>query len=134
MAWRRYTLQGNYSQSNGTSVLTSAGLVAVPLPIVSASDLIVFNGKSYGASLGASPLRAMTLSFGYSKANSNTLSLNVPNANETELFSSLCTYHYRKLYFNAGVTKFRQSVSGSGSPPSVLTSYYFGISRWFKVF
>ena len=46
----------------------------------------------------------------------------------------MMTYRFRKLYFNAWVIQFRQSISSSGTAGSVVTSYYFGISRWFKAF
>ena len=134
LSWRRYSATANYSQSAGTSVLTSAGLVAVPLPVVSPADLIVFDGKSYGASIGMSPMRYLNISAGYSKANSNTVSPNLNSANQTELYNAVLTYQFRKLYFNAGATRFWQVVGNSGTPPSVITSYYFGVTRWFKVF
>ena len=132
--WRRFQMATNYSQSSGQSVLTSSGLVALPSPVITGSDVVVFDGKGEGASISAAPIRNMNVTVSYSRSigsiggqttNSNTLS---------ELYNGFLTYRLRKLYFNAGVTKFRQDVTGSGSFASQQTSYYFGISRWFKFF
>jgi hypothetical protein len=132
--WHGYSAGGNYSQSSGTSVLTANGLVSEPAPIISASNLVVFNGKGWGVGAGASPLRALVISVSYSKATSNTLSQNLPSTNSTELMNGYATYHFRRVFFTSGVTRFRQGISGSGSAPSLTTSYYFGVSRWFKFF
>jgi len=132
--WSRFQMATNYSQSSGQSVLTSSGLVALPSPVITGSDVVVFDGKGEGASISASPIRNMNVTVSYSRSigsiggqtiNTNTLS---------ELYNGFLTYRYRKLYFNAGVTKFRQDVTGSGSFASQQTSYYFGISRWFRLF
>jgi hypothetical protein len=126
-------LGGNYSQSAGTSVLTTAGLVTQPLPVASADELVVFNGKAYGVGIGGSPIRNLSLTATYSHATS-TIQGESLNNNETEMINALCTYHFRKVFFTSGVTRFRQTIGGAGSEPSVITSYYFGISRWFKFF
>ena len=136
VSWHRCSLGGNWSQSDGSSVLTPNGLVVVPVPIVS-NNLVLFNGKSEGVSFGASPLRALSFSAAWSKANSSTLGQSVGalnSINETQLITGLLTYRFRKLNFNASVVQFRQSISASGTLPSSVTSYYFGVSRWFKVF
>jgi len=138
VSWRRCTLAGNFSQSDGTSVITPTGLVAVPLPVIS-NNLVLFNGKSRGVTFGAAPVRAMTLSMSFSKANSGTLGESLianglNSTNETEVVSGVLTYRYRKLNFNASVLQFRQAISASSTLPSVVTTYYFGVSRWFKLF
>jgi hypothetical protein len=43
-------------------------------------------------------------------------------------------YQFRKVYFYAGYIRLRQIVSAAGTPPTSLTSYYFGLSRWFNFF
>ena len=133
LTWRGVSLGGNYSQSAGTSVLTTAGLVTQPLPVASADELVVFNGKAYGVGIGGSPIRNLSLTATYSHATS-TIQGESLNNNETEMINALCTYHFRKVFFTSGVTRFRQTIGGAGSEPSVITSYYFGISRWFKFF
>ncbi len=140
VSWHRTTLAGNYSKSYGTSVLTPTGLVAIPVPIIT-NNLVVYNGTSHGFSFGTSPVRNLTISAAYAKANSNTLgsstlssSNSLASLNETELYTGFLTYRFRKMYFNASVVQFRQSISDAGVAPSNVTSYYFGISRWFKAF
>lgn len=137
VAWHRSVLAGNYSQSYGTSVLTPTGLVVVPVPIIS-NGLVVFNGKSHGFSFSTVPVRNLTLSLSYNKANSDTLGMGSANSlassNETELYTGYLTYRLRKLNFNASVIQFRQNISAAGTTPSTVTSYFFGISRWFKAF
>ncbi len=136
ISWHRCSLGGNFSQSDGTSVLTPNGLVVVTVPLPS-NGLVVFNGKSKGVSLGASPTRGLSFSAAWSKANSSTLGQGVgalTSINESQLITGLLTYRYRKLNFNASVVQFRQSISASGTPPSSITTYYFGVSRWFKLF
>lgn len=138
VSWFRTTLSGNYSASSGTSVVTPTGLVPVPVPVIT-NNLIVFDGKSRGVTFSTIPFRRLTISMAYSKATSNTLALGgttpgTTSMNETELYTGIMTYRLRKLNFNANVVQFRQGISGAGILPSVVTSYYFGISRWFKAF
>ena len=72
---RRFTVTGNYTKANGQSILTSAGLVSLPpTPGMPASNLILFNGDSYGGGFSATPVRRLTISGSYSRAISNTLS------------------------------------------------------------
>ena len=134
LSWRGFTAAANYSQSEGASVLTPTGLVAVPVPIVSANQVVVYNGRSWGYSLGATPVRRMVITGSYSRAMSDTLSQSLTSNNQTELINGQLRYQFRKMYFNAGVTWIRQSVSSLNTPPVQLTSYFFGISRWLNVF
>ena len=135
--WGGYTLGGSYSQSNGTSVVTPTGLVPVPSPVVS-NNLVTYSGRGYGFGAGGSPIRGLSVSVSYSQSNSNisgsTSEGVLASINNTALTSGMLTYQFRKVYFNATVIQFRQGISSSGAAPSTVTSYYFGVSRWFKVF
>jgi hypothetical protein len=139
VSWRlcRCSLAGNYSYSNGSAVMTPTGLVPVPEPVVT-NNLSLFNAQGHGFSFSIAPLRAMSISTSYSKAISNTESLGSTNglasSNESELISGMLTYRYRKLNFNASVLQFRQGISSSGTLPSNVTSFYFSVSRWLKLF
>lgn len=134
--WRRATLSGTYTKSNGTSILTATGLVASPLPpsLISPSNTVVYNGSSYGVNLSVNPVRNMVISTAWSKALSNTVSPLLLSNNGSTNYYGLATYQYRKLLFSAGVTKFDQSISSANALPAMLTSYSFGVSRWFKGF
>jgi hypothetical protein len=136
LIWRRASVSGTYTQSSGTSILTANGLVTTPIPaqVISPGNSIFFSGKSYGSSVSVYPVRNMTISTAWSKSLSNTVSPLLLSNNGSTNYYGLATYQYRKLLFQAGVTKFTQSISSSGTLPSMLTSYSFGVSRWFKGF
>jgi len=48
--------------------------------------------------------------------------------------NTLVQYQYRKLNFISGYDRLEQGFSGSGTPPEVISTYYFGVSRWFSFF
>ncbi|HTW31903.1 MAG TPA: hypothetical protein VMD76_09505, partial [Candidatus Sulfotelmatobacter sp.] len=136
LIWQRASVSGFYSKSNGLSILTGNGLVSVNLPTgaISSSNLILFNGDNYGGSMDVLPFRGLQISTAWSRSLSSTNSSLLMSNNGSTNFYGLLTYYYRKLLFQAGVTKFNQSISTSGLPPTMLTSYSFGVSRWFKGF
>lgn len=139
LSWHKFTAGGNYSRSSGTSVVTPTGLVSVPAPVV--SNTVVYTGSGYGYGFGGSIVRGLSFSASHSQANSQTqgqmLASTLPFANSTnstEVTTGILTYQFRKVYFNASAIQFRQSISASATAPTRFTSYYFGISRWFKIF
>ncbi len=134
LGWRQYGLAGNYSKSSGQSVLTPTGLVIIPVPIFTSDQIVVFDGQGTSFSAYGSPVRSLAINLSYTKSNSTSTGATLNSTNQTELYYGYMTYRFRKLFFNSGVTKFRQSVSGQGVAPSVVTSYYFGVSRWFNFF
>ena len=136
LIWSRASVSGIYTKSNGTSILTATGLVASPVPgsVLGAGNSILYNGTSYGANVSVFPVKHMAISAAWSKSLSDTTSPSLLTNSGNTNYYGLATYEYRKLLFQAGVTKFNQNISNSGTPPSMLTSYSFGISRWFKGF
>jgi hypothetical protein len=132
---RRFTLTGNYTKSTGQSILTSAGLVALPpTPGVPTSSLILYNGDSYGGGVSATPVRRLTISGTFSRALSSTLSDVANSRNNTEIFNAQLQYHFRRIGMTAGYTMFTQGISASGLPPGTANSYFIGVSRWFDFF
>jgi hypothetical protein len=132
---RRFTVTGNYSKAMGQSILTSAGLVSLPpTPGVPASNLILFNGDSYGGSVSATPLRHLTVSGTFSRAISHTLSDVTDSRNNMELYNAQLQYHLRKIGLLAGYTRFTQGISATGTPPATANSFFIGVSRWFDFF
>jgi hypothetical protein len=132
---RRFTLTGNYTKSTGQSILTSAGLVAVPpTPGVPTSSLILYNGDSYGGGLSTTPVRRLTISGTFSRALSSTLSDVANSRNNTEILNAQLQYHFRRIGMTAGYTMFTQGISASGLPPGTANSYFIGVSRWFDFF
>jgi hypothetical protein len=132
---RRYSVTANYTKATGESILTSAGLASLPpTPGVAASNLILFNGDSYGGGISATPVRHLTISGTFSRAISDTLS-NVTNSrNNTELYNAQLQYHLRRIGLLAGYTRFSQSISASGVTPGTANSFFIGVSRWFDFF
>jgi hypothetical protein len=132
----RYSANVNYSLSSGTSVLTSNGLQSVTLGtvLVPTSSQILYNAHSFGATATASPKKALTIWASYSKASSMTSSVSTSSLNSTGLLSANLTYHARRLGFNAGFTRFSQSITAAGALPANVNSYYVGVNRWFSFF
>jgi hypothetical protein len=132
---RRLTLTGNYTQSTGQSVLTSAGLVALPPTVgVPVSNLILFSGNSYGGGISTTPVRRLTISGTFSRALSDTLSDVTASRNNSEIFNTQLQYHLRRIGLLAGYTRFSQSISAANAPPGTANSYFVGVSRWFDFF
>lgn len=133
--YRKYSLNAVYSQSDGAAILTSQGLIPIPggIPPPLITSPVLYNANSYGGGATFTNSR-MSLSASYSKALSQTSSSSNFSNNSTDMYNALLRIRMRKLYFNAGFTRFQQSVSAGGLPPSVLNSYFFGVSRWFNVF
>ncbi len=130
------SLSGSYSKSTGNALLTATGLVPtpVPLPVVNPEAVVLYNGKSYSVGIGSHPVRGFTVSGIFSKALTDTTSTQVSSNNSNTYYNLIVVYHLRKLDFNAGYLKLNQGFSASGTPPTMLGSYYFGIKRWFNIF
>jgi hypothetical protein len=133
--YRNTSVNAVYSQSDGAAVLTSQGLVPVPggIPTPLITSPVLYNATSYGGGVAAT-VKRLNLSVNYSKALSQTVAATNFSNNSTVMWNGLLRIRMRKLYFNAGFTRFQQSVSAAGAPPSMLNSYFFGVSRWFNVF
>ena len=126
----------SYSRSSGNAILTGAGLVAtpVPLPVLSPAAVVLYGGHAYSFGVGATPMRGLTLSAAYSQAQSNTENGSANSNNNTSQLTATMLYQVRKTYFQAGYARLFQSFSASGTPPSMLGSFYFGLTRWFSFF
>lgn len=132
--WWKYTLRGTYSNSSGASVLTSSGELS-PTPIPGLIDnIVLFNGRSYTIGITMHPLRRMNFSCSYTNAYSDTLANSIFSLNKTERVYSRLEYKLRQLSIIGGFTRYRQGISASGAPPSVVNSFSIGIARWFDVF
>jgi hypothetical protein len=132
---RRFTLSGQYTQSAGTSILTSTGLIEVP-PGVPAPLLqlpVLYDATSYGGGLSFRPFRRAVISTNFNKARSATASPTFSSGFNSTIFNSRFQYRLRKLDVEANFTKFQQSIS-TGALPAVINSYYIRFSRWFNIF
>jgi len=135
LALRRFTLTANYVQASGQSILTSNGIQPIPpTPGLPPEGLIVYNGKSYGGSLGYTPTSRLSITASYANASSDTLSNNVPSKNHTEIYYTQLQYRLRQLNLLAGYTRFSQGISAAGTPAAAQNSYFIGVSRWINFF
>jgi hypothetical protein len=136
LIWKKASVSGIYSKSSGVAILTANGLVATPVPaqLLGPGATVLFKGTSYGANVSFYPVRHMIVSTAWSKSISDTTSPILFSNNGNSNYYGFAGYEFRKLLFQAGYTKFNQSISNSGIPASMLTSYSFGVSRWFKGF
>jgi hypothetical protein len=135
-SWRRFTASGTYTKSSGTSVITANGLLPVPLPqpILPTGGAATFDATGKGGGFGFTPLRGLMINGTYSRVNSNSFSLTGKTVNLSDQMSSRVEYQFRKVYFYTGYVRLRQIVGVAGAPPTSVTSYYCGISRWFNFF
>jgi hypothetical protein len=127
---------GSYSKANGQALATGAGLVPVPVPspILPSNLVSLFGGESYSVGLSSNPVKNLILTANYAKSDSNTSFGGVASTNHNNQSNALVQYHVRKLYLNGGYARLEQGFSTSGKPPEVISSYYFGVSRWFNFF
>src|SRR5208283_302727 len=127
---------GSYSKSNGLALATGAGLVSVPVPVpVLPSSLVtLYGGTSYSVGLSSAPVKGLTISSSFARSDSSTTFSGTASSNRYEEYNSLIQYRIRKMGFISGYSRLQQGFSQSTTAPEVLSTYYFGVSRWFNFF
>ncbi len=130
------SLTGSYAAANGNAVQTGAGLVVtpVPTPVIPSSLIILYGGRSYSFGLGASPVRRLTIGASFSKSTSDTGGDTQASSNKNLQLTVYTQYQFRKVYLTGGYARLEQSFSASPLPAANVSTYYFGVSRWFKFF
>ena len=130
------TANGSYAKSDGQALATGTGLIGVPVPSpILPSDLVsLFGGKSYSLGLSSAPARRFILAASYAKSSSNTFSNGIASSNDNSEYNALLQYQVRKLNFISGYSRLQQGFSGAGTQPEIISTYYMGLSRWFKLF
>ena len=134
---RRLTLAAAYTKTNGYGLLSGNGVTVPPqLPpgVIPPEWLLLYGGSGYSFSVGSSPIRRLTLSASFSRADSNTVNGLIFSANHNEQVFINGNYQFRKLTFNGGYGRLVQGFSASGVPASNVNSIYFGVSRYFNFF
>ncbi|HVP00071.1 MAG TPA: hypothetical protein VMT15_18495 [Bryobacteraceae bacterium] len=136
LSMRKFSLSAAYTRSNGNGVLTATGVAStsVLLPVLSSTAIILYGGTAYSGAVGMTPIRGLTLSATYSKAFSNTQGNSVNSYNTSEQLNARVQYLIRKIYFQAGYLRLKQSFSQSGTPPATVESLYVSLARWFTFF
>jgi hypothetical protein len=138
---RRIGFSGSYSQSNGTSILTSSGqLIPTPIPSIILVNQVVYNGVAYGAGFNVAPIRKMVITANWFRVQNQTQSnLTTSNSaifsnNDSDRIYAQLQYNVRKLILRSTYWRINQLVSSSGLPRTTENTYSFSISRWFNFF
>jgi hypothetical protein len=134
-------VSGSYSQSNGTSILTTSGqLVPTPVPPLNPLDQIVYSGVAYGAGLSLNPVSRMVITANWFRVTNHTQSdLQTTNImlfsnNQSDRVYAQLQYNVRKLILRSTYWRVSQLVSASGIPRTNVNTFSFSISRWFNFF
>ena len=132
---RRYSVNATFTQASGTSLLTSRGLIEVPSGVP--SDLVAdtFQYRSRGFGYGGNvTFRRWLWTTSYSKSYGNAFGGSTLSAFDSRSINARLQYRVRKMYFNAGFTRFHQTFGALGTQPIDFNRYFVGFSRWFNVF
>jgi hypothetical protein len=134
--WGRWvTVTGNYAKADGIGLITGGGILPVNLPPILPQNLItLYGGTSYGFGLSSAPKRGLTVAASYAKSSTSTTTSGIGSSNQFEGKNLLIQYQFRKMYFTAGYAQLSQGFSVAGIPAANVSSYYFGVSRWFNFF
>ena len=132
---RWVSVAGAYAKSSGNGVYTPGGVTPLPpgVPPVLVPS-ILYGGTSYSVSVGSTPVRGLTISGSAVWSRSDTTGATVNSHNTSDQAYVYLTYKVRKIYLNAGYSRLLQGFSASGLPPTLVSTYYVGLSRWFKAF
>jgi len=134
---RHYTVSGSYAKSSGFGLLGLGGVTpppGLPIGVIPPEWVILYGGHSYSFSLGASPVRRLTLGANFSKAHSDTTTGGIGSWNDNEQINANLNYQLRKLTFTAGYGRLLQGFSASGLPAANANSFFVGFSRYFNFF
>jgi hypothetical protein len=133
VSFRKISGSAGYTHASGNGILTAAGVSATSVLVsaLSPSGVILYGGNSYSFSVGATPVKGLTLSLSYAKSLSNTLADAVASSNRSEQINARVQYLIRKIYFQAGYLRLEQGFSQSGVAPVNVNSVYVGLQRWF---
>jgi len=133
---KRCSFSGSYGKADGTSILTPTGLSPVTTPTAGSPLAVIFGGKSYSFGASLVPRHGLVLSGTYSKTTSNTAaeSAGTSSQNSTAQLNTMLQYKVRQLWITGGYLKLQQGFSITGQPAASYSSFYMGITRWFKFF
>ena len=125
---------GSYSRSSGQALATGAGLISVTGAPIPTSLATLYGGESESASLASSPVKGLLVSTTWAQSHANTSTSGNGASTQFNELTSYVQYQVRKLYFNSGYSRLTQGFGGTATSSQTLSSYYFGISRWFSFF
>jgi hypothetical protein len=133
---RRLGASVGYAKSSGMGLYTSQGIASLPtgVPPTLLPSTVLYGGTTYSAGMGGMPIRGLTFSGNYAQTRSNTENGSLSSNNETKEANLYLQYKFRKVFFTAGYSRLVQGFSASSLAPAMVSTYYFGLSRWFNFF
>ncbi len=135
LSGRWLSIGGAYAKSSGSGLLAPTGVTPLPPGIAPVLlPTVMYGGTTYSASAASTPVRGLTITGSAIWSRSNTGGQNLNSNNTSDQAYVYLTYKVRKVYLNAGYSRLLQGFSASGLPPTLLSTYYVGLSRWFKAF
>jgi hypothetical protein len=129
-------VSGGYARSSGIGLYTNQGIVTVPtgLPPTLLPSSVPYSGTTYSIGLGGAPIRGLIFSGSFAKTTSSTESGVLASSNLSEEANGYVQYQFRKVFFTGGYSRLVQGFSASSLAPAMVSTYYVGISRWFRAF
>jgi hypothetical protein len=136
LSYQWLAVSGGYSRSSGLGLYTTQGIATVPngLPPTLLPLPVFYGGTTYSATVGATPFNGLTFSGSFVTTRSSTESGLLSSSNHMQEANTYLQYRFRKVFFTAGYSRLVQGFSSSPLGPAIVSSYYFGLSRWFKLF
>jgi hypothetical protein len=136
LSLKRFSVSGSVGKADGTSILTPSGLVPIsnPTPGIPLFQEIVFNGKSYSFGSSTNPIHGLVLSGTYSRTRSETQASGAFSRNTTAMLNTQLQYRLRQIWITGGYLKVQQGFTITGLAPTSDSSFFIGITRWFKFF
>ena len=131
-------VSGNYSKSYGQSILTSSGLVNLPVQLpsgaVSANDLVSYGGSGYGFGAGTLLFKRLSVSVGYNHNDANTSGLAVNSIFTGSTENARLHYRLRKIILDVGYSRLLQDAQSTLNTHTAINSFFVGFSRTFNLF
>lgn len=134
LGWMKQTFNASYADSSGSAIITSQGLVPVPVPGLPSKSVENFSGKSYTAGYANTLIKNLSLNFGWGRFMSSGTGTGLFSNVSSENYHGGMIYSYRKIQFIANFAHSKQGASTTTALPSDINVFYFGLSRWFNVF
>ena len=135
LSWRKYSFSGNYSQSNGTTLLGADGILTpTPIGSIISNYFLTFDARSFGVNSSMRLFRNLTASGGYTNVSSSTFQKALSTFNNGDRYNARLEWMLRRLKILGGFDRTVQEASAVPGGSRAVNSYYVSLSRWFDVF
>jgi len=133
-SWAKQSVSASWTESSGTVIISSQGLVQVTTPGLVTNLTQPFSGRSYALGYGNHLVKRLSFNFGWSKSDSTSSGLGLLSNVSSEQYIGSLSGNFRKLTLVANATHVHQGASTLTSLPTTTTVFYFGVSRFFNFF